>query len=64
MPELDDDEIRALARAVGLDISDSDITDVGFSLNAILEAVDGIDVEGLDDVEPVPIIIQNREVGS
>ena len=64
MPELNDDEIRALAKAVGLEIPDSDITDVNYSLNAILEAMDGIDLEGLNAVEPLPVILQNGEARS
>ncbi|MCH8309185.1 MAG: hypothetical protein IIB17_01655 [Chloroflexi bacterium] len=64
MPELNDDEIRALAKAVGLEIPDSDITDVNYSLNAILEAMDGIDLEGLNAVEPLPVILQNGEAKS
>ena len=64
MSELNNDEIRALAKAVGLEIPDSDITDVNYSLNAIIEAMDNVDVEGLNDVEPVAIILQNGEAQS
>ena len=39
MSDLNNDEIRALAKAVGLEILDSDITDVNYSLNAIIEAM-------------------------
>lgn len=64
MPELNNDEIRALAKAVGLDIQDPELTEVGYSLNAILEAMDQIDVDGLNAVEPLPIILQSQELGS
>ena len=64
MPELNNDEIQALAKAVGLDIQDPELTEVGYSLNAILEAMDQIDVDGLNAVEPLPIIPQNQETGS
>ena len=64
MPELNNDEIQALAKAVGLDIQDPELTEVGYSLNAILEAMDQIDVDGLNAVEPLPIILQSREAGS
>ena len=64
MSDLNNDEIRALAKAVGLEILDSDITDVNYSLNAIIEAMDGIDIEGLNAVEPLAIIFQNREAQS
>ena len=64
MSDLNNDEIRALAKAVGLEIPDSDIADVNYSLNAILEAMGSIDVEGLNAVEPVAIILQSREAQS
>ena len=35
MSELNDDEIRALAKSVDLDIPDSDMRDVNYSLNAM-----------------------------
>ena len=56
MPELNDDEIGALARAVDLDIQDSDMEDVKHSLNAMLEAMDKVNLKGINSVEPLPII--------
>ena len=56
MPELNDDEVRALARAVDLDIQDSDMEDVKHSLNAMLEAMDKVNLKGINSVEPLPII--------
>ena len=64
MSDLNNDEIRALAKAVGLEILDSDITDVNYSLNAIIEAMDGVDIKGLNAVEPLAIILQNGEAQS
>ena len=64
MSDLNNDEIRALAKAVGLEILDSDITDVNYSLNAIIEAMDGVDIEGLHAVAPLAIILQNGEAQS
>ncbi len=64
MPELNNYEIQALAKAVGLDIQDPELTEVGYSLNAILEAMNQIDVNGLNAVEPLPIIPQSQETGS
>ena len=61
MPELNDDEIRVLAKAVNLDIEDSDITDVKYSLNAMLEAIESINPEGINAIEPVPIIFQQGD---
>ena len=64
MSDLNNDEIRALAKAVGLEIPDSDITDVNYSLNAIIEGMYGVDIEGLNAVEPLAIILQNGEARS
>ena len=57
MSELNEDEIRALAKSVSLDIKDSDISDVAYSLNAMLEAIEQINPEGINSVEPLPIIL-------
>ena len=57
MADLDKNEIRALGKAVGLDIQDPELTEVMYSLNALLEALDGINPPGLDSVEPLPIIL-------
>ncbi len=61
MSELNDDEIRALAKSVDLDISDSDITDVNYSLNAMLQMSDSITLEEISAVEPLPIIISKED---
>ena len=61
MPELNDDDIRVLAKAVNLDIRDSDITDVKYSLNAMLEAIGGVNPEGINGIEPLPIIFQTGD---
>ena len=61
MLELNNDEIRVLAKAVNLDIQDSDITDVKYSLNAMLEAIESINPEGINAIEPVPIIFQQGD---
>ena len=64
MSDLNNDEIRALAKAVGLEILDSDITDVNYSLIAIIVAMDGVDIEVLNAVEPLAMILQNGEAQS
>jgi len=61
MPELNDDDIRVLAKAVNLDIQDSDITDVKHSLNAMLDAIESIDPEGINGIEPLPVIFQTGD---
>ena len=60
MADLTKDEIRALGHAVGLEIEEPELTEVMYSLNAILEAMDEINPPGLEDVEPLPIILPPR----
>ena len=57
MADLARDEIRALGHAVGLEIEEPELTEVMYSLNALLAAMDGINPPGLDSIEPLPIII-------
>ena len=61
MADLTNAEVQALGKAVGLDISEPELTEVSHSLNAILEAMNEIDVPGLDAVEPLPLILPDRE---
>ena len=57
MSDLSNEEIHALGRSVGLDIQEPELTQVGYGLNAILEAMASIDVPGANGVEPLPIIL-------
>ncbi len=57
MADLTKDEVRALGHAVGLEINDPELTEVMYSLNALLESLDAINPPGLDSVEPLPIIL-------
>jgi Asp-tRNA(Asn)/Glu-tRNA(Gln) amidotransferase C subunit len=57
MAELSNQEVQALGRAVNLDIEEPELTQVAYSLNAMLEAMDQIEIPGLDSVEPLPIIL-------
>ena len=61
MSELNEDEIRGLAKAVNIEIQDSDIKDITYSLNAMLEAIDNINPEGINAVEPLSIILQKED---
>ncbi len=56
MDELTEAEIAALAKAAGINIPSHLITEVGYSLNGLLEALGQIEVPGLDAVEPLPIV--------
>lgn len=57
MADLTKEEIHALGHAVGLEIGDPELTEVMHSLNALLEALDQINPPGLENMEPLPIII-------
>ena len=60
--DLTNPEIQALGRAVGLDIQEPELTEVAYSLNAILEMMDEIEVPGVNAVEPLPLILPAGEV--
>ncbi|ETW97677.1 MAG: hypothetical protein ETSY1_21690 [Candidatus Entotheonella factor] len=57
MQDLTKDEVQGLGHAVGLEIQDPELTEVAYSLNALLEALDNINPPGLDQVEPLPILL-------
>ncbi len=57
MADLSKEEVKALGHAVGLEIEDPELTEVAYSINALLEALDQINPPGLADVEPLPIIL-------
>ena len=60
MEELTKEEVRGLGHAVGLEIQDPELTEVTHSLNALLEDLDRINPPGLDNVEPLPILLPPR----
>ena len=49
-----------LGHAVGLDIQDPELTELTYSLNALLEDLDHINPPGLETVEPLPILLPPR----
>ena len=57
MEDLSKDDIRALGRAVGLEIEEPELTEVMYNYNALREALDEINPPGLDNVAPMPIIV-------
>ena len=57
MADLTESEILALAKASGVTIPPELLAEVGYSLNGLLEALNQVDVPGLDAVEPLPIVI-------
>ena len=60
MQELTKDEVRGLGHAVGLDMQDPELTEVTYSLNALLADLDRINPPGLETVEPLPILLPPR----
>jgi len=56
MDDLTESEIQALAKAAGVEIPVDLITEIGYSLNGLLEALGCIEIPGLDAVEPLPIV--------
>ena len=57
MADLTDVEILALARAASVTIPPELVAEVGYSLNGLLEALDKVDLPGLEEIEPLPIIL-------
>ena len=57
MADLSKEDIRSMGKAVGLEINEPELTEVMYSLNALLESLDAINPPGLNDVEPLPIIL-------
>ncbi len=64
MTELTNGDIKAMAKAVGLDIQEPELTEVGYSLNAMLEAMDAIAPPGVNAVEPIAVISPDPEARS
>ena len=61
MPDLSREDIKALGRAACLDIDDPHLAQLTYSLNALLNALDDINIQGLDDVESLPLIFPQRK---
>ena len=57
MADLTDSDILALAKASEITIPAELLAEVGYSLNGLLEALGNIDVPGIDEVEPLPIVL-------
>ncbi len=51
------EEVVALGHAVGLEIQDPELTEVTYSLNGLLEALNAINPPGLESIEALPIIL-------
>ena len=60
MADLTQDEVRNLGRAVGLELEEPLLTELAYNLNALRELLDDVKPLGLDQVEPLPIIIPHE----
>ena len=56
MADLSNDDVKSLGRAVGLEIDEPLLTEVAYNLNALGDLLEEATPEGLDGVEPLPII--------
>jgi hypothetical protein len=56
MADLTKEEIKSLGRAVGLELEEPLLTEVGYNLNALRDLIDEVSPPELDQVEPLPII--------
>lgn len=64
MADLTNEDILALALAAGITIPPELVAEIGYSLNGVLEALDRIDIPGLDEIEPLPIILPAPPTGT
>jgi hypothetical protein len=56
MADLSPDQIRALAEAAGLALTDEDLAEVTHRVNAFVEALAPLGGLPLDSVEPLPVL--------
>jgi Asp-tRNA(Asn)/Glu-tRNA(Gln) amidotransferase C subunit len=61
MTDLSKKDVKAMGKAVGLDINDPDLSEVAEVLNAIIESVDELNPPGLETVEPLPVVLPKEE---
>ena len=61
MEDLTTEDIKSLGRAIGITISEEDLLEVTHTVNAMLTAIGGIDVQGVEEVEPLPILRNEAE---
>ena len=54
MPDLSFDEVRVLAKASSLEVSEEDLVEVTHRLNVIISGIENFSHPDLDKVAPVP----------
>ncbi len=60
MADLSESEIRALAKAAGVEIPEHLLLEVGYSLNGLLETLENISVSDWEQIEPLPIVLPHN----
>jgi hypothetical protein len=55
MTDLTPDQVRALAQAAGMRLTDDDLAEVTHRVNAFVEALTPLGALPLDTVEPLPV---------
>ena len=63
MADLSASEILALAKAAGVEIPERLLTEVGYSLNALLETLENISAPDWEQMEPLPIVLPHPGAG-
>ncbi len=63
MADLSESEIRALAKAAGVEIPEHLLPEVGYSLNGLLETLENISVPDWEQIEPLPIVLPHERSG-
>ena len=63
MAEFPESDIRSLAKAAGVEIPEHLLTEVGYSLNGLLETLGKISVPDLDQIEPLPTVLPHNVAG-
>ena len=59
MTDLNDADIRALAKASDINIPEDLVMEVRESLNGLIEALEAITEPGVANIEPLPIIVSD-----
>jgi len=57
MEDLTHEDIKTLAKVANITIPDELIPEIGYSLNGLLQALHEINLPGIAEVEPLPIVI-------
>jgi hypothetical protein len=60
MADLTQHEVKSLGLAVGLQLEEPLLTEVTYNLNALRELLEDVNPPGLDQVEPLPIILPHE----